>query len=430
MGDYGTHPTRYGNLADDNLYAMYRGCIYSRLDTAEKLDLLQETVNRDARESGELGAPKVEFGMLSAGVSGEAKDGVIHIDYHMAVDGVQSVTYEGRSVTYAREDYNIQALNTALHENAHCYQEQIVDGTICISDSRLTFEYQANSFTESAVLRDGSYRMGSQYLTGETPNGYCMYYFQATERDAYRWAEIKTNHILQELEDKFGVEPSFAAYAKDLEVNGYQAMEQRALKLFDNPNFEADLNQVLCNQYYGTNFPVDREIEEAVKREMEASYRKLQSQYEEEEKKQCSENKEEEKEDEKGEEKNMGFDTKPVSLEEYNQTLRKSVNDYYTHAKNDPSMSREEAIRSTGEMAEKYLEAVEAFEASQNAQQGITGEGSGGVTGGVPAEENGVNDSGVTEDSGISNGGADTGEGLDGEGLDGEGLDGEGLDGE
>lgn len=203
-------------------------------------------------------------------------------------------------------------------------------------------------------------------------------------------------------------------------MNGYQAMEQRALKLFDSPNFEADLNQVLCNQYYGTNFPVDREIEEAVKREMEASYRKLQSQYEEEEKKQCSEKKEEEKEEEKGEEKNMGFDTKPVSLEEYNQTLRKSVNDYYTHAKNDPSMSREEAIRSTGEMAEKYLEAVEAFEASQNAQQGITGEGSGGVTGGVPAEENGVNDSGVTEDSGISNGGADTGEGLDGEGLDGE----------
>ena len=337
---------------------------------------------------------------------------------------MQSVTYEGRSVTYAREDYNIQALNTALHENVHCYQEQIIDGTICISDSRLTLEYQANSFTESAVLRDGSYRMGSQYLTGETPNGYCMYYFQATERDAYRWAEIKTNHILQDLEDKFGVEPSFAAYAKDLEVNGYQAMEQRALKLFDNPNFEADLNQVLCNQYYGTNFPVDREIEEAVKREMEVSYRKLQSQYEEEEKKQCSEKKEEEKEEEKGEEKgeekNMGFDTKPVNLEEYNQTLRKSVNDYYTHAKNDPSMSREEAIRSTGEMAEKYLEAVEAFEASQNAQQGITGEGSGGVTGGVPAEENGVNDSGVTEDSGISNGGADTGEGLDGEGLDGE----------
>lgn len=126
---------------------------------------------------------------------------------------------------------------------------------------------------ESAVLRDGSCRLGSQYLTGETPNGYCMYYFQATERDAYRSAEMKTNSILEGLTEKFGTEPSFEAYAKDLEVNGYQAMEQKALELFNNPNFEYNLNQVLQNQYYGTNVPVNREIEEAVKREMEASYR-------------------------------------------------------------------------------------------------------------------------------------------------------------
>lgn len=50
-------------------------------------------------------------------------------------------------------------------------------------------------------------------------------------------------------------------------------MEQKALELFNNPNFEYNLNQVLQNQYYGTNVPVNREIEEAVKREMEASYR-------------------------------------------------------------------------------------------------------------------------------------------------------------
>ena len=36
----------------------------------------------------------------------------------------------------------------------------------------------------------------------------------------------------------------------------------------------------------------------------------------------------------------MAFDPKPVSLEEYNQSLRDSVNAYYVHAMNDPSMSR------------------------------------------------------------------------------------------
>ena len=29
MSDYGTHPTRYGSLSNNDLYAMYRGTVYS-----------------------------------------------------------------------------------------------------------------------------------------------------------------------------------------------------------------------------------------------------------------------------------------------------------------------------------------------------------------------------------------------------------------
>ena len=61
-------------------------------------------------------------------------------------------------------------------------------------------------------------------------------------------------------------------------------------------------------------------------------------------------------------------DYKPVTLDEYNQSLRDSVNAYYTHAMNDPDMTQEEAIQSTGEMAEQYLEAVEQFEEAQNGE--------------------------------------------------------------
>ena len=52
MSDYGAHPTQYGNLSDGNLYAMYRESVYRSLSESQKLDLLQETVNRDARRSG------------------------------------------------------------------------------------------------------------------------------------------------------------------------------------------------------------------------------------------------------------------------------------------------------------------------------------------------------------------------------------------
>ena len=58
----------------------------------------------------------------------------------------------------------------------------------------------------------------------------------------------------------------------------------------------------------------------------------------------------------------MSFEYKPVSLEEYNHTLRDSVNAYYTHAMNDPNMSNEDALKSTGEMAEQYLDAVQEFQ--------------------------------------------------------------------
>lgn len=63
----------------------------------------------------------------------------------------------------------------------------------------------------------------------------------------------------------------------------------------------------------------------------------------------------------------MSFDYKPVSLEEYNQSLRDAVNVYYTPAINNQSMSREDALKSTGEMAEKYLDAAQEFQEAQNA---------------------------------------------------------------
>ena len=214
MGAYGIHPTRYGNLSNDQLYAMFRESVYSNLGENEKLDLLQETVNRDALEKGEVGSPEVRFADLPANESGNAANGVINVNQDMAVNGVQSFEYNGQTIQHVVSDYNVRSLNTVIHENTHCFQDQIIDGTITIDDARKTVEYQANSFTSSAVLQDGRYQLGSQYLTGETANGYYCYYFQATERDAFLGAEEKTGAILNSLTEKDGTESSFAAYAK------------------------------------------------------------------------------------------------------------------------------------------------------------------------------------------------------------------------
>lgn len=429
MGAYGVHPTRYGNLSNDQLYAMFRESTYSKLGESEKLDLLQETVNRDALEKGEIGSPEVRFADLPANESGNAANGVINVNRDMAVNGTQSIEYKGQTIQHTVSDYNVQSLNTVLHENIHCFQHQIIDGTITIEDAQKTAEYQANSFTSSVVLQNGRYQLGSQYLTGETAaNGYYCYYFQSTERDAFLGAEEKTAAILSGLTEKYGTEPSFEAYAKSVETTGYQAMEQEAIERFQNPNFERDLNQTLQNQYYfGTNVPVDKNTEAAVKAEMVATYRSLQQQITQANNLSA-----------KGDTK-MSFDpNKPVSLEEYNATLRGSVNAYYEHSMNDPTMSKEEAIKSTAEMGEKYLEAVQEFQETQGVQNTAnidTNEGVQSVESNeIQADTNAVDVTGVSAtdtgavDSGVSGGGiADDNEGGGGVDNDGDGVD-DGMD--
>ena len=425
MGAYGVHPTRYGNLSNDQLYAMFRESTYSKLGESEKLELLQETVNRDALEKGEVGAPEVRFADLPANESGNAANGVINVNRDMAVNGMQSFEYNGQTIQHLISDYNVQSLNTVLHENTHCFQDQIIDGTITIEDAQKTAEYQANSFTSSAVLQDGRYQLGSQYLTGETANGYYCYYFQSTERDAFLGAEERTAAILSGLTEKYGTEPSFEAYAKSVESTGYHATEREAIERFQNPNFERDLNQTLQNQYFGTNVPVDKNTEAAVKAEMVATYKSLQHQI-------TQANNLSAKEDTK-----MPFDSnKPVSLEEYNATLRDSVNAYYEHAMNDPTMSKEEAIKSTAEMSEKYIDAVQEFQESRGMQTtaGVsTNEGVQSIeSNGVQADANALDATAISAgdtgavDSGVSGGGIgdDDSGGVD---NDGDGID-DGMD--
>ena len=112
----------------------------------------------------------------------------------------------------------------------------------------------------------------------------------------------------------------------------------------------------------------------------------------------------------------MSFDpNKPVSLEEYNATLRDSVNAYYEHAMNDPTLSKEEAIKSTAEMSEKYIDAVQEFQESQGMQTAAgvsTNEGVQSIeSNGIQANANALDATGISVgdtgaiDSGVSGGG-------------------------
>jgi len=284
------HSTRYEKLPDSDLYALYRETVFSRLTSDEKLDLMQETVNRDALERGMASVPKVSYADLPSNMGGYYKDGVIRMNHEMVVSSE-----------------NCHTLCSLLHENIHGWQEQVEDGIIQTSEPKLLREYQANRFSSSVVLQNGSYKMGSQYLLGKTSS--YLYYFQASERDAKLGAEMKTNSILQALAEKFGMEKSFQEYAKEVSEYGYHAMETKAIELYQNPDFVRDVNRVLVNHKFGINLQVDKETEEAVKTEMIASYRELYLDIKTEIEK---------------EETNMRLD-EPVTMEDYNHSLEESA---------------------------------------------------------------------------------------------------------
>lgn len=439
---YGKHPTVYGNLSDGQLYRMYMTDTWKGLDECHRQQLLQETVNRSAMAHGELGACKVVFSRdLDRGTDGVQSGNTIRLDYEKFVNDRQIGTYNGQQVYRSVIDSNIQALTTVFHEDEHAWQNQVIDGIITGNTEALTREYRANNFTLSLVQQNGSQQIGSQYLKGKS--NYYLYYLQSTERDAFRNSEAKTVKVMEYLQGKYGNDPSFTAYQAELKANGYDSILQMAQQYFQNENIEKDINQTLMNQYYNTNVPVNEITEAAVKYEMVRSY---QAQYMKDSinnNANCStknviNNSVHNCVDHTQKGETMGgkvdFANLRVTKEEYDQSLRDTVNAYYEHALRDPNMTQEEAIEETGKMAETYLNAVDEFPDNplsevenpdiadaMNALNSDTGMGS----------ENsglGLNDSGLGDSDG-GFGSNDGGLGGDGDGGGGLGGDGGGIGG-
>ena len=274
MSSYGYHPTVYGGMEDLELYAQFRQERWSELEEASRQQLLQEVVNRAARENGEKGSCLVAFSDLGPGVAGEQGGGVIYLNRDMYVRDQRAVMYKGKLYVRPYPSSNLGALNTALHEDQHAYQAQLLDGTIQSGDPALVREYAANDFTPVALPQpDGSVKLGSTYLLGETElTGRYLYYFQSTERDAHRTAEQKTVAVMEALEAKYGTEESFQEYRLELAANGYETMLAEAQQLFANPAAEREINQSLMNHCYNEQKPVDPRIETVMQAEMEASY--------------------------------------------------------------------------------------------------------------------------------------------------------------
>lgn len=127
----------------------------------------------------------------------------------------------------------------------------------------------------------------------------------------------------------------------------------------------------------------------------------------------------------------MSFDpNKPVSLEEYNETLSHTYAMTYEHMKNDPTLSQEEFIQQASTMSEKYHDAIQEFQdAKTETNVSMTEEFQSVESNGIQSDSNLGDATDISAadigsvDSGVSGGGiGDDGSGGDID-NDGDGID-------
>ncbi len=268
--------TSYSELSNDNLYSMFRMSQWSSLSETQKTELCQEVVNRDCMAMGMTKAPTVSFDRsMSSTTLGEQSGNSIRLNASAFLDGTVEKNINGEIITAEIRDNNMLALETLFHENQHAYQNQVINDEIAAKNEAAAAQYKSNDFTVSQVDNGNGKEKGLQYLFGETQGekGYFMYYFQSTERDAHYVGEKKADYIREYLSTKYGNENSFDAYSARLQNNGYNAMLERAKAEFNNENIEKEINNVLMNNYYGTNYPASPEVKAAVEKEMALSYK-------------------------------------------------------------------------------------------------------------------------------------------------------------
>lgn len=256
--------TSYAALTDSGLYALYRQESWQALDAAHRLELLRETVVREAARYGHDCRVQITLEDLPPDLAGRESQGKIELNREMIAEGRLSCAVDGQTYTYSLPDANCRALETVLHEYRHVVQEDVVRGRLQ-ADEAARMYFASNDNTTSFV--DG--RIVSQYLEGRTD--YALYYLQPVELDACCTAQDRTAEILQSVQAEYGAEPSMAFYRQRMETEGYQARIAEYNERYQCENAAAEVAVALRNAYANEQAPVDPAMEKAVRAEMLAS---------------------------------------------------------------------------------------------------------------------------------------------------------------
>ena len=145
-----SHEKFYSELSDSDLYSCFCRNNWSELNESNRLLLLSEAVNRENIKYGGNYSVNIAFEDMKSNIAGYQKGDNIFLNRDMFVNDRLTEVYGGERIEFKLSDSNWQALETALHENRHVFQDKVVEGVVdCDEFYRNTFI--SNCFTVSNV---------------------------------------------------------------------------------------------------------------------------------------------------------------------------------------------------------------------------------------------------------------------------------------
>ena len=372
------YQTLYSNHSDNAFRALYHQSNWNSLSETQKVNLLQETANRAAFEKG-IEPCKVSLESMSGNTMGYQEGKSIVLNAELVNNSTLTCRYGENNITFQVPDSNYRCFETVYHENEHSFQDAVVDGRVDAAKQEKAV-YEANDFSVTEINGERA----CQYMNAQS---YDAYYLNPVELKAWQEGEQKAMELVSEHSAKFGEDNAISSYARHIAKDGYNAKIAMLQDKYGEDIVQQTEN-VLLNAKNGTNIPVNKDVESFIHNEMIETQKSIDNA-----------NHTENTNTEVSKMSNDWMD-KHVTQKEFDSTLRNSVNNFYQHTKNDPSLTSEEALSQTAQMSEGYLSEMEAFDAAQ-AQ--------------TPAAESSVDASaGLTADAGVSSASAGIDGGADG----------------
>ncbi|MCC8045549.1 MAG: hypothetical protein LIP12_08645 [Clostridiales bacterium] len=147
----------------------------------------------------------------------------------------------GETSTRALNDAHIQMMDTIFHEDYHSFQDACIRGKI----SQETLDKMG--ITQDQIKGWAANYNSTNYI--DPDKDYDLYRIQILEKAAYEAGETNTKAAFAYLNEKYGDDPAFQAYLKDIEEYGFEKCLNSAKERFQDPNIERTQQDRMNSRY-------------------------------------------------------------------------------------------------------------------------------------------------------------------------------------